>query len=320
METQLLSIEKEFNICNKIIEQMKKVIIGKDDVIRLLLTTLLSNGHILIEDIPGVGKTTVAAALAKATSMNFKRVQLTPDVMASDITGFTVLDKDSGEFVYRPGVVMTNILIADEINRTSPKTQSALLEAMEERQVTVDGVTRALDKPFMVIATQNPVGFIGTYPLPESQLDRFLMKTSMGYPNAKEEYQIISDRKYANPLESIEPVTTTEDILNIQAMVQRIHVDPLVGKYIVDLIMTTRHDSNIMLAASPRASIALMRCACANALLHGRNYCVPADVNELFELVVGHRIVLSPESKLSRISADSLLKQLKQSVRVPLVK
>ncbi len=320
METQLLSIEKEFNICNKIIEQMKKVIIGKDDVIRLLLTTLLSNGHILIEDVPGVGKTTVAAALAKATSMNFKRVQLTPDVMASDITGFTVLDKDSGEFVYRPGVVMTNILIADEINRTSPKTQSALLEAMEERQVTVDGVTRALDKPFMVIATQNPVGFIGTYPLPESQLDRFLMKTSMGYPNAKEEYQIISDRKYANPLESIEPVTTTEDILNIQAMVQRIHVDPLVGKYIVDLIMTTRHDSNIMLAASPRASIALMRCACANALLHGRNYCVPADVNELFELVVGHRIVLSPESKLSRISADSLLKQLKQSVRVPLVK
>lgn len=320
METQLLSIEKEFNICNKIIEQMKKVIIGKDDVIRLLLTTLLSNGHILIEDIPGVGKTTVAAALAKATSMNFKRVQLTPDVMASDITGFTVLDKDSGEFVYRPGVVMTNILIADEINRTSPKTQSALLEAMEERQVTVDGVTRALDKPFMVIATQNPVGFIGTYPLPESQLDRFLMKTSMGYPNAKEEYQIISDRKYANPLESIEPVTTTEDILNIQAMVQRIHVDPLVGKYIVDLIMTTRHDSNIMLAASPRASIALMRCACANALLHGRNYCVPSDVNELFELVVGHRIVLSPESKLNRISADSLLKQLKQSVRVPLVK
>jgi moxR-like ATPases len=320
METQLLSVEKEFNICNKIIEQMKKVIIGKDDVIRLLLTTLLSNGHILIEDVPGVGKTTVAAALAKATSMNFKRVQLTPDVMASDITGFTVLDKDSGEFVYRPGVVMTNILIADEINRTSPKTQSALLEAMEERQVTVDGVTRALDKPFMVIATQNPVGFIGTYPLPESQLDRFLMKTSMGYPNAKEEYQIISDRKYTNPLESIEPVTTTEDILNIQAMVQRIHVDPLVGKYIVDLIMTTRHDSNIMLAASPRASIALMRCACANALLHGRNYCVPADVNELFELVVGHRIVLSPESKLSRISADSLLKQLKQSVRVPLVK
>lgn len=320
METQLLSVEKEFNICNKIIEQMKKVIIGKDDVIRLLLTTLLSNAHILIEDVPGVGKTTVAAALAKATSMNFKRVQLTPDVMASDITGFTVLDKDSGEFVYRPGVVMTNILIADEINRTSPKTQSALLEAMEERQVTVDGVTRALDKPFMVIATQNPVGFIGTYPLPESQLDRFLMKTSMGYPNAKEEYQIISDRKYTNPLESIEPVTTTEDILNIQAMVQRIHVDPLVGKYIVDLIMTTRHDSNIMLAASPRASIALMRCACANALLHGRNYCVPADVNELFELVVGHRIVLSPESKLSRISADSLLKQLKQSVRVPLVK
>ena len=320
METQLLSIEKEFNICNKIIEQMKKVIIGKDDVIRLLLTTLLSNGHILIEDVPGVGRTTVAAALAKATSMNFKRVQLTPDVMASDITGFTVLDKDSGEFVYRPGVVMTNILIADEINRTSPKTQSALLEAMEERQVTVDGVTRALDKPFMVIATQNPVGFIGTYPLPESQLDRFLMKTSMGYPNAKEEYQIISDRKYTNPLESIEPVTTTEDILNIQAIVQRIHVDPLVGKYIVDLIMTTRHDSNIMLAASPRASIALMRCACANALLHGRNYCVPADVNELFELVVGHRIVLSPESKLSRISANSLLKQLKQSVRVPLVK
>ena len=320
METQLLSIENEFNICNKIIEQMKKVIIGKDEVIRLLLTTLLSDGHILIEDVPGVGKTTVAAALAKATNLNFKRVQLTPDVMASDITGFTVLDKDSGEFIYKPGVVMTNILIADEINRTSPKTQSALLEAMEERQVTVDGVTRKLDRPFMVIATQNPVGFIGTYPLPESQLDRFLIKTSMGYPSAEEEYKIISDRKSANPLDSIQPVAGTEDILNIQSIVQRIQVDKLVGKYIVDLVMTTRNDSNIMLAASPRASLALMKCACANALLHGRNYCVPADVNELFELVVGHRVVLSPESKLTKISADSLLGQLKQSVRVPFIK
>lgn len=307
-------------ICNSIINEVNKVIIGKPDCVHLLTLALISGGHVLIDDVPGVGKTTIATALAKAIGLDFKRVQLTPDVMASDISGFSVYDKNKGEFIYKEGCVFTNILIADEINRTSPKTQSALLEAMEEKQVTVDGVTRKLPKPFMVIATENPLGFIGTYPLPEAQLDRFLLKFTIGYPTKESEIKIISDRKKGNPINNVNSVATVDDIVRLQNAVSDIYVDDAIYKYIIELVQATRVNKNIILAASPRASIALLKAASANALINGRNYVVPQDVNDMFSFVVGHRIVLSPEAKLERITNNDVLNQIKGSIKAPVLK
>ncbi len=316
----LQTVAKEQEICKKITEEMKKVIVGKDEQLRLLLICLLSKGHILIEDVPGVGKTTAASAMAKATGLDSKRVQFTPDVMATDISGFTAPDGKTGEFVYKPGVCMTNILIADEINRTSPKTQSALLEVMEERQVTVDGVTYKLPEPFMVVATQNPLGYVGTYPLPEAQLDRFLLKMSMGYPTAEEEARIIGERHGVNPMESVEAVSTPEEIIAMQQTVEKIFVDPAVLEYIVNLVCATRSSNLVTLAASPRASLALMRAACAAAMLDGRTYVIPRDVSEMYEAVVSHRIMLAPEAKIDRMTASQLLDTLKDAVKAPIVK
>jgi len=306
--------------CARIMEEIRKVIVGKDEQLRLLMICLLSKGHILIEDVPGVGKTTAATALAKATGLASKRVQFTPDVMATDISGFTAPDAKTGEFVYKPGVCMTNILIADEINRTSPKTQSALLEVMEERQVTVDGVTYKLPEPFMVVATQNPQGYVGTYPLPEAQLDRFRMKMSMGYPLPEQELQIIAERHGIDPMEKICAVATPQEIIALQTAVERIHVDPAVLQYIVNLVCATRSDANIALAASPRASLALLRAACASALMDGRAYVIPRDVSEMYEAIVAHRIGLSPEAKIERLTAAQVLSQLKDAVKAPIVK
>ncbi len=317
---KLQSVAKEQAICQKITEEMKKVIVGKDDQLRYLLICLLSKGHILIEDVPGVGKTTAASAMAKATGLDAKRVQFTPDVMATDISGFTAPDGKTGEFVYKPGVCMTNILIADEINRTSPKTQSALLEVMEERQVTVDGVTYKLPEPFMVVATQNPLGYVGTYPLPEAQLDRFLMKMSMGYPSAEEEARIIGDRHGINPMETVAAVSSAEEIIEMQKIVEQIFVDPAVLEYIVRLVCATRDNNLVALSASPRASLALMRAACAAALLDGRTYVIPRDVSEMYEAVVSHRIMLAPEAKIERMTAEQLLASLKDAVKAPIVK
>ena len=316
----LQNSEMKKRVCTRIIDEMKKVIVGKDDQLRLLLISLLSKGHILIEDVPGVGKTTAAAAMARATGLDAKRVQFTPDVMATDISGFTAPDGKTGEFVYKPGVCMTNILIADEINRTSPKTQSALLEVMEERQVSVDGVTYKLPEPFMVVATQNPLGYIGTYPLPEAQLDRFLMKMSMGYPSADQEALIIGDRHGADPMAAVEAVSSPEEILELQKAVEEIHVDEAVRQYIVDLVCATRDHAMIALAASPRASLALMRAACAAALLDGRSYVIPRDVSDLYESIVSHRLMLAPEAKLERRSAAGILSELKDAVKAPIVK
>ena len=307
-------------ICNRIIDEMKKVIVGKDEQLRLLLISLLSKGHILIEDIPGVGKTTAASAMAKATGLDAKRVQFTPDVMATDISGFTAPDHKTGEFVYKPGVCMTNILIADEINRTSPKTQSALLEVMEERQVTVDGVTYKLPEPFMVVATQNPLGYVGTYPLPEAQMDRFMMKTSMGYPSVDQEMRIVADRHGANPLDVVVPVTTAEEVVALQKEVEQVHVDEAVQQYIVELVCATRTHGLIALAASPRASLSLMRAACAAALLDGRDYVIPRDVSDMYEAIVAHRLMLAPEAKIERLTASQLLAAIKDAVKAPIVK
>ena len=306
--------------CNKIMEEIKKVIVGKDEQLRMLIICLLSKGHIVIDDVPGVGKTTAATALAKATGLEAKRVQFTPDVMATDISGFTAPDAKTGEFVYKPGVCMTNILIADEINRTSPKTQSALLEIMEERQVTVDGVTHKLPEPFMVVATQNPQGYVGTYPLPEAQLDRFCMKMSMGYPMPEQELQIIAERHGIDPMQKINAVSTPQEIIAMQDMVEKIHVDPAVLQYIVDLVCATRSNQSIALAASPRASLALLRAACVSALLDGRTYVIPRDVSEMYEAIVAHRIALSPEAKIERLTTVELLAQLKDAVKAPIVK
>lgn len=315
----LQNMEMKKRLCGKILDEMKKVIIGKDDQLRMLLIALLSKGHILVEDVPGVGKTTAAVAMARATGLEAKRVQFTPDVMATDISGFTAPDK-SGEFVYKPGVCMTNILIADEINRTSPKTQSALLEVMEERQVTVDGVTHKLPEPFMVVATQNPLGYIGTYPLPEAQLDRFLMKMSMGYPTADQEALIIGDRHGINPMDSVEAVTSPEEILLLQKAVEEVHVDDVIKQYIVELICATRENNMIALAASPRASLALMRAACAAALLEGRSYVIPRDVAEMYEAIVSHRLMLSPEAKIERLTSSDILGKLRDTVKAPILK
>lgn len=317
---KLQNVEQEQEVCKKIIAEMKKVIVGKDEQLRLLLICLLSRGHILIEDVPGVGKTTAASAMGRATGLEVKRVQFTPDVMATDISGFTAPDAKTGEFVYKPGVCMTNILIADEINRTSPKTQSALLEVMEERQVTVDGVTYGLPEPFMVVATQNPLGYIGTYPLPEAQLDRFLMKMSMGYPSAEEEMRIIGERHGENPMDSVEAVSNPDEIVAMQQVVEQIHVDPAVLNYIVDLVCATRSSALVSLAASPRASLALLRASCAAALLDGRTYVIPRDAAEMYEAIVSHRITLAPEAKIERMTAAQLLETLKDAVKTPIVK
>lgn len=286
----------------------------------MLMIALISGGHVLIEDVPGVGKTTIASALAKATGLGFKRVQLTPDVMASDITGYSIFDKSKGEFVFQPGVVMTNILIADEINRTSPKTQSALLEAMEEKQVTVDGTTRILADPFMVIATENPLGFVGTYPLPEAQLDRFLVKFSIGYPGIQDEMRVVMERKKGDPMNDVVPVASAEDIVSVKRTVENVYIDSEICKYIVTLVNATRNNRNIALAASPRASLALTRASAANALISGRNYVTPADVQQMLPYVVAHRIMLSAEAKLDGLTNEIVVENIKKTIKAPVLK
>ncbi len=317
MET---TFEKTYRASHAIMAQVNKVIIGKPEAVKLITLALICGGHVLIEDVPGVGKTTIAAALARAAGLDFSRIQLTPDVMASDITGFSVPDRRSGEFVYRPGAVMTNILIADEINRTSPKTQSALLEAMEEGQVTVDGVTRPLSRPFMVIATENPLGFVGTYPLPEAQLDRFLLKFEIGYPSGDEEMRIITDRRGANPLTGVSAVASAQDIIDAQRDVSAVYADSDICRYIIELVQATRGNKDILLAASPRASIALMRAASANAVISGRNYVIPQDVSDMYKYVVGHRILLSAEARLEHVTASQMLDGILAGIKAPVLK
>ncbi len=293
-----------------IIDEVEKAVIGKRSEITLLICALLSGSHVLIEDVPGVGKTTLASAIAKAAGLTFKRAQFTPDVMASDITGFNIYNRSAEKFEFREGLCMCNILLGDEINRASPKTQSALLEAMEESRVTVDGVTYSLPDPFMVIATQNPQGFVGTYPLPEAQLDRFAMKLSMGYPNEEQELNILMDRRGVNPLDSIKSVADGETIAAMRAELLSGTVDSEVCKYIVTLINETRKHPMISLGASPRASLALMRISQAWAFIHGRNYVTPEDVKAVFRPVIAHRLILTQEAKLAKKSAESLISEI----------
>ena len=258
--------------------EISKVIKGKQEAVQLILTALLAQGHVLIEDVPGVGKTTLAMALGRATGLAFRRAQFTPDVMASDITGFTMFDREENRFEYRAGLVMTNILLADEINRTSPKTQSALLEAMEEKRVTVDGVVHSLPSPFMVIATQNSQGYVGTFPLPEAQLDRFMIRISMGYPSVEEETGILLDRLSVNPVEEVQQIMTAEQLQGCIDEVQQVRAADSVCRYIAELSAATRAHGGVELGVSPRASLAILQAARAFAYLSGRDYVVPEDI------------------------------------------
>lgn len=299
------------------VNEVEKVIVGKRPEIIMLFTALLSGSHVLIEDVPGTGKTTLAATMAKVTGLSFNRAQFTPDVMASDITGFNIYNRQKEQFEFRRGLVMCNLLLADEINRASPKTQSALLEAMEERRVTVDGVTYDIPDPFMVIATQNPTGYVGTYPLPEAQLDRFALKLSMGYPSAEEEVGILTARRGVNPIDSVEACLSVEDIRELRRFISDIRIDEQLYRYIVTLITATRKSPRLALGASPRASVALMRLAQAYAFIRGRDYVLPDDIGSLFRAAVGHRLMLRQEAKLANQSADDVLTEILRTTDVP---
>lgn len=295
-----------------------KVIVGKDQAVELMMIAVLCRGHVLIEDVPGVGKTTLASALAKSLDCSFKRIQFTPDITPSDITGFSIANLKTGELEYRPGMIMSQIVLADEINRTSPKTQSSLLEVMEEGQVSVDGVTYAVPQPFIVLATQNPVDFVGTYPLPEAQLDRFFMRVSIGYPTAEEEADILE--RYTSgqrPMEELRPICTSSDIVRLQQEVEKVYSSREVRTYISAIAAASRRTGALQLGISTRAAISLLRAAQAKALLAGRDYVVPEDVQAMAEPVLAHRLVLSPEARMRNMTAGKILSNVMGAVQVP---
>ncbi|MDE6425283.1 MAG: MoxR family ATPase [Ruminococcus sp.] len=301
-----------------LISSIGKVIVGKNDTVIRLISAMLCEGHVLLEDVPGVGKTQLITALSHSIGGKFNRIQLTPDVMPSDISGFTMLDQKTGNFIYREGAVMCNFLLADEINRASPKVQSALLEAMEEHQISLDGVTHQLPKPFLVMATQNPVETYGTFHLPEAQMDRFFMKLSMGYPSEEEEIKILERTEMHNPIMNIEqPVMTLDDIITLQNEVKKIRVTEQVKNYIVKIVSATRDDRNTTLGISPRGSIALYKASKAFAYIYERDYVTPDDVKNTAVSVLSHRIILSPQGKTAFGTSEEYVKNLLKSCEVP---
>ena len=301
------------------IAEIKKAVIGKDDCIVKVMTAILAGGHILIEDIPGVGKTTLALAFSRALNLNQNRIQFTPDVLPADVTGFSLYQKDTNQFVYQPGAVMCNLLLADEINRTSPKTQAALLEVMEEGKVTVDHVTRELPKPFVVIATQNPVGSAGTSLLPESQLDRFMICMSMGYPDMEYELQIVKGKINTDPLELVNPVMDGEELLRIRELAGNTFIHDAVYRYMGKLVNATRNHSLIELGVSPRGTIALAKMVQALAYLRGRKYVLPEDVEDVFLDVVTHRVRMNARARVNHVTAESVLKDILDGTQKPSV-
>lgn len=303
-------------IAHKVIDNVNRVILGKTEVIQLGLAALISGGHVLVEDVPGVGKTMLAKSLAISTGCSFKRIQFTPDLMPSDVTGVSVYSQGTGEFHFREGPIMAQVVLADEINRATPKTQSALLEAMEEHQVTVDGVTHASPSPFFVIATQNPIEYEGTFPLPEAQLDRFLLRIRLGYPSFTEELAIIEGQEVVHPIEALEPVITSEEVVILQDAAKHIYVDPLVREYMVSLVEATRQHQEVALGASPRASIGLFKVARALSLIKGRDYVIPDDVKGVAVEVMAHRVIVSSAARMRGIDGKGVVADVLERVPV----
>jgi MoxR-like ATPase len=304
-------------IAQAVRENIGRVIVGKEGVVELLLVALFCQGHVLLEDVPGIGKTTLAKTLAQSLGCSFRRIQFTPDLLPTDITGVSIFNQKTDEFEYRPGPIMAQIILADEINRAGPRTQSALLEAMQERQVTVDGVTRPLPQPFLVLATQNPIELEGTFQLPEAQLDRFLMRLSLGYPEREEERTILRRFQLADPLTQLEPVVNAAEIRQASQICRQVYVHPVLEDYLLDLIRTSRSYKSIQLGASPRASLALYRTSQALAAIYGRAYVIPDDVKRLALPVLTHRLILSSDARLHSQSAQKVLGDLIEGVPVP---
>lgn len=308
-------VEQAETIC----QEVKKVIFGKDEVIKKVLMAIMANGHILIDDIPGVGKTTLANAFARTMGLEEKRMQFTPDVLPSDITGFSIYNKSNGEFEFRPGVVMCNLFLGDEINRTSPKTQSALLEVMEEGRVTVDGIAREMPRPFTVIATQNPTGSVGTQKLPESQLDRFMIKIGIGYPKPEDEVKIIQGKRN-NLMSSVKQVISKDEVLEIQEAVRKVHMEESVCMYIARIVEMSRKDESVQLGVSPRGSVAISAMSKAAALLEGRDYVIPDDVQSVLHETMEHRIILTAKARVNKTTEEEVVRRIISTVSVPAIK
>ena len=312
-------MEKASLLLKNIQENIERVIVGKSEAIHLILIALMGRGHVLIEDVPGVGKTMMVSSLARSLSLSFRRIQFTPDVLPSDITGFSMYNFKTGQMEFHPGMIMNQIILADEINRTSPKTQSSLLEVMEEAQVTVDGTTYPVPAPFIVLATQNPVEYIGTFPLPEAQLDRFMLKVAMGYPTKREEMLILSRFQSQNPLKTLQPVASAEDVLFLQKAVTEVKAAEAIKEYISNIVSMTRGHHDLSLGASPRGALYLMRASQSYALLQGRDYVIPDDVQKMTIPVLAHRLILKPEARLKEMTAERVLKSVLNTLYVPVI-
>lgn len=310
-------MEKAQSLAATIAANVEKVIIGKPAAIQRTLLALLCQGHILIEDVPGVGKTMLARAIAKSIGCSFRRIQFTPDMLPSDVTGVSVFNQKTREFEFRPGPVMAQIVLTDEINRATPKTQSALLEAMQEQQVTVDGVTYPMEEPFLVMATQNPIEYEGTFPLPEAQLDRFMVRISLGYPSQTDEIAILDSHQYHHPIDTISQVVSVEELIEAQKAVKEVYVDPLIKEYIIVLVTATREHPDIYLGASPRGSLALYQTSRALAAVQNRDYVIPDDVKALAEATLAHRLIVSPSARIKDVNPKTVIQEIAQSVPVP---
>jgi len=313
-----VTVEQVAAKAEQILLELERAIVGKRDALELVLLGVLAGGHVLIEDFPGLAKTLIARSFADVTSMRFKRVQFTPDLMPGDVTGSSIFDQRTSDFEFRPGPIFTNLLLADEINRAPPKTQAALLEAMQERQVTIEGTTRPLDRPFLVLATQNPIEYEGTYPLPEAQLDRFLLRLQVGYPSRDDEWTILERRLERREDEvELSPVVDRETLLAMQGAVEDVHVADSLGRYIVELVAATRTSTRLQVGASPRGALALLKLARCRAALHGRDFATPDDVKSIAVPALGHRLTLKPELWVQRISGDEVVRETLEQVPTP---